>query len=392
MKRVGWRIRIAGGRALMVMAGLTALAASVLPRALGQEAPAQQAPTPQSPAQPPPTPPQPASGQKVPAALQPGALPRHITPQAKQAIDKGLAYLTRIQNRDGSWANRAGSEGFPVAMTALCGVALLMDGNTTTQGRYAENVDRAARYILASQTATGLIARETLESRPMYGHGFSMLFLGELSGMVESPRRQQEIQAVLNRAVVLTARSQSPLGGWIYTPDSRGDEGSVTITQVQGLRSCRNGGVEVPKDLIDEAMRYLDRSQNPDGGMQYTASRPGPSRIAITAAAAACWLNAGMFDEPRLKRAMDFCKRTIGPEGVVAEHFFYTNLYWSQSVYLSNDKLWDEYFPKVRDRLVSMQNGEEGSWPGEGIGEVYGTTTALIILQLPYNRLPIMQR
>ncbi len=394
MKRRRWRIRLTGGRVLRVIVGVVALAPLVAPRVQGQQSLAAQAPVQQAPVQQPPTPPappQPAAAQKPPVP-QPGSLPRHITPEAKQAIDKGLAYLTRIQNRDGSWANRAGSEGFPVAMTALCGVALLMDGNTTTQGRYAENVDRAARYVMASQISTGLIARETLESRPMYGHGFSMLFLGELQGMVESPRRQQEIQAVLNRAVVLTARSQSRLGGWIYTPDSRGDEGSVTITQVQGLRSCRNGGVEVPKDLIDEAMRYLDRSQNPDGGMQYTASRPGPSRIAITAAAAACWLNAGMFDEPRLKRAMDFCKRTIGPEGVVAEHFFYTNLYWSQSVYLSGDMMWDEYFPKVRDRLVSMQNGEEGSWPGEGIGEVYGTATALIILQLPYNRLPIMQR
>lgn len=337
----------------------------------------------------------PPSGASQPTAT-PGAvssrLPRHITPQAAAAIDRGLAYLARMQNRDGSWTNRKGPEAFPVSMTALAGVAFLMDGNTTTEGRYADNVDRAMRFILSSETSTGLIAREAVESRPMYGHGFSMLFLGELHGMVDSPRRQHEIQAVLGRAVMLTARSQSPLGGWIYTPDSRGDEGSVTITQVQGLRSCRNSGVEVPKSVIDEAMSYLDRSENSDGGVRYTASRLGPSRIAITAAAAACWLNAGDFSNPKLARAIDFCKRHIGPDGGVSEHFFYTNLYWAQSLYLSSDAYWDEFFPKLRDRLLAMQDRDTGVWPGEGIGEVYGTSVALIILQLPYNRLPIMQR
>lgn len=319
-------------------------------------------------------------------------LPRHMTPQAVDAIDRGLAYLARVQNRDGSWTNRHGSEAFPVSMTALAGVAFLMDGNTTTDGRYAEHVDRAMRFILGSETSTGLIAREAVESRPMYGHGFSMLFLGELHGMVDNPRRQREIQAVLSRAVILTARSQSPLGGWIYTPDSRGDEGSVTITQVQGLRSCRNSGVAVPRILIDEAMRYLDRSENPDGGIRYTASRSGQSRIALTAAAAACWLNAGDFNNPKLARAIEFCKRRIGPDGGISEHFFYTNLYWAQSLYLSGDAYWDEYFPKLRDRLVAMQDRDTGVWPGEGIGEIYGTSVALIILQLPFNRLPIMQR
>lgn len=319
-------------------------------------------------------------------------LPKHITPETQAAIDRGLAFLAGVQNRDGSWANRAGAEGFPVAMTALSGVAFLMDGNTTTTGRYAENVERALRFILGSQTPTGLIAREAVESRPMFGHGFSLLFLGELHGMVESPQRQREIQDVLRRGVILTARSQSPLGGWIYTPDSRGDEGSVTITQVQGLRSCRNSGVEVPKDLIDNAMKYLDRSQNPDGGIAYTASRPGPSRTPITAAAAACWLNAGEYDNPRLKRAMDYCRRSIGPDGVIGDHFFYANVYWAQSVYLADDGYWDVYFPLVRDRILSLQSTDDGSWPGEGVGEVYGTAMALIILQIPYNRLPIMQR
>ena len=47
-------------------------------------------------------------------------------------------------------------------------------------------------------------------------------------------------------AIVLISRSQSRDGGWLYTPDDAGDEGSVTITQVQALRACRDAGISVP--------------------------------------------------------------------------------------------------------------------------------------------------
>ncbi|RJP34416.1 MAG: hypothetical protein C4547_10840 [Phycisphaerales bacterium] len=325
-----------------------------------------------------------------PSSVRP-RLPEHVTPATVEAIDRGLAYLVGVQNRDGSWGNRMGLEAYPVAMTALSGFAFLMDGNTTTQGRYAPQVDRACRYILSSATSTGLIGREAVESRPMYGHGFSMLFLGELSGVVEDPRRQSEIQNVLRGAAQLASRSQSRLGGWLYSPDSRGDEGSVTITQLQGLRACRNSGVEVAKRTIDEAMDYLAVSQNSDGGIAYTASSPGPSRAPITAAAVACWLNAGLYDEPRMKRALAYAKRTILPSEPEQGHFYYAHLYMAQSVYVSNDPYWGDYFPRLRDRLLANQ-APDGSWFGDGIGEVYGTAVALIILQLPYNCVPIMQR
>ena len=39
-----------------------------------------------------------------------------------------------------------------------------------------------------------------------------------------------------------------------------------------------------------------------------------------------------------------------------------------------------------------MQAEADGSWTGDGIGDVYGTAVALIILQLPYNRLSVYQR
>lgn len=322
--------------------------------------------------------------------------PKNITPETRTAIDKGLKYLARSQGRDGAWRNEGTYGRYPVAMTALAGMALLMDGNTTTQGRYAPNVDRTAKYLLGSASRTGLITRGSGDSRPMYGHGFSMLLLGQLYGMTESVDRQRELDHMLTRAIDLTAKAQSKLGGWFYTPQSRADEGSVTITQVQALRSCRNAGLAVPKQVIDQAMGYLVKSMNSDGGMAYRANQPGPSRPAITAAAVCCWFNAGEYDNPIAKRALEFCKETISMNPYAGGHGFYAHLYLAQAMYLAGEEEWDEYFPTIRDRLLAIQY-EDGSWrdrPGArgGVGAVYGTSIALIILQLPFNQLPIMQR
>ena len=59
---------------------------------------------------------------------------------------------------------------------------------------------------------------------------------------------------------------------------------------------------------------------------------------------------------------------------------------------MSGDKYWDDYFPATRDQLLKMQNKEDGSWHGDGIGKTYGTAIGLIVLQLPYKYLPVFQR
>ncbi len=324
----------------------------------------------------------------------PAPLPPLITTETQAAIHRGLEFLARTQSRDGAWRHQGPMGQYPVAMTALAGLALLANGNTTTQGKYAQQVSRATSFILASAGPTGLISRMEEETRSMYGHGFSLLFLGELHGMEEDPARQQAIARVLSRAVELTSRSQSRLGGWMYTPDSNSDEGSVTITQLQGLRAARNAGITVPKTVIDNALGYLEKSALPDGGIAYRADRQGSSRPPITAAAVACWYNAGDYNNPLAVKALGFVKDKIGRGSNQAGawgHYFYAHFYMSQVMWLSGSKEWEWYFPSMRDALLLSQN-DDGSWEGDSVGTVYGTALATFILQIPYGYLPILQR
>lgn len=335
----------------------------------------------------------------VPAASlgAPADSSRHpplVTPEARAAMDKALKFLASRQASDGAFREQGGLGTYPVSMTALAGMALAGSGSTPTQGPYSPHLRKSLTYILRSAQRNGLICRVgEEEARSMYAHGFSMLFLAEVMGMEDDADRLNQIRFTLQKAVELTGRSQSDLGGWLYTPDMNGDEGSVTVTQVQGLRAARNAGIAVPKKVIDHAMGYLEKSIQPDGGIAYRVGMTG-SRPPITAAAVACWFNAGQYNSPLALNALRFCKQTIGigeNRGGTWGHWFYAHLYYAQVNYLAGEETWKAYYPKVRDHLLATQN-EDGSWEGDSVGYVYGTAISLTILQLPYNNLPIMQR
>lgn len=330
------------------------------------------------------------------AEIVPRSDPPEITPAARRAIDRGLEYLVSQQNRDGSWRTKGSVGSYPVAMTSLAGLALIAGGSTPTQGPYARNVSSALTFILKSARRDGLIAQLEEESHCMHGHGFALLFLAECYGTEEDTQRAAQIKLALQRGIELTARSQSVAGGWLYTPDSGGDEGSVTVTQVQALRACKNAGIAVPKRVIDRAMKYLDDSTNPDGGIRYQVSDTGPSRPAISAAAVACYYNAGLYTDPRAQKALEFVENELSPRRGEPNryfgHYFYAHLYMSQVMYLAGGAKWNDYFPAMRQILIDRQSRDDGSWDGDHVGPTYGTAIALIILQMPYKNLPIMQR
>jgi hypothetical protein len=214
--------------------------------------------------------------------LADGPRPDMVTPETEDAIRRGLEYLVKMQEKNGSWGpGSAGGYGggYGAAMTGLAGVALISSGNTPTRGPYSENIRRAIYWALSQQNvATGLICSRAEEGRSMYGHGFTTLFLAESLGMAGNKKLEARIRVALQRAIKLTEGSQSPLGGWIYTPSGGADEGSVTVTQVQAMRACENAGVQVNKAVIDKSFDYLNKAKCADGGIAYSARLPGGDR------------------------------------------------------------------------------------------------------------------
>lgn len=323
-------------------------------------------------------------------------LPKHITPETLKAVRDGLDFLARSQSDDGAWHEDRGGQAYPVSMSALACTAILAHGDSPTRGKYAPQLEKGTEFLIKSRTKTGLITSPSQESgRPMHGHGFALMYLASVYGMISKESLRDSAKETIEAGIQLTSSGQSQAGGWTYIPAS-GDEGSVTVTQVQALRAAHNAGFFVPRATLDEAVRYLERCSTPDGGIEYSLGSGSGARPAITAAAVATLYNAGEYDSPIAKRCLNFIwQQARGNDGWGSSalgHSFYFHQYASQAYYLSGDEYWDEYFPPVRDRLIATQNKADGSWEGDGIGKLYGTSVALCILQLPYKFLPVFQR
>lgn len=322
------------------------------------------------------------------------ALAPDLKKQVDQARKKGLDWIATSQSRLGHWS----AEGtYYAAMTALAGIALTCSGSTTTQGPYAKNISNAVDFLLTQVKSNGLIGNPKTDDRYTYGHGFAMLFLSQVLGEEETQQRRKDLIDALRGAVKFSINAQTKAGGWGYVTAKEGndfDEGSTTITQVQGLRGCRNSGIKVPRQVIDKAIQYIYDCQNKDGGISYSSSaeHKGVSRPAISAAALASLYNAGKDKSEKVPPMWKYAKRNLHSlsDEQTWGHWHYTFLYYSQVVYRQGKKEWAPFRNRLYTRLVKAQK-KEGFWDGE-VAPIYVTACCLIMLQLELAYLPIFQR
>ena len=85
-------------------------------------------------------------------------------PRTRKVISEGLDWLAYQQHKLGHWTAQGR---YPTAMTALAGLAMLCEGSTTTQGKYADNLRRAVDYLVRQSRPNGLIG-DPLARRPLH--------------------------------------------------------------------------------------------------------------------------------------------------------------------------------------------------------------------------------
>ena len=364
-----------------------------------------------------------------------------VTEASRAAAARALAYLASSQNRDGSWTNPIGykrdtsyavtlSDGNHVGVTALAGTAFLAGGHVPEGGKYAENVERALDYVLSRVGSDGYISsggdKEGTEAlvdlgTRMYSHAFATLFLAEIYGMSE----RTDVRHKLQLAIDFTVQCQNAQGGWRYLPFDQFSDMSVTVCQIMALRAARNAGIRVPRENIDRAVRYVCASavtspgRADRGSFRYIIHDPtqGRTSFALAAAGLTTIYGSGLYTDADIRRhvttlgvrldhplsirdSVDYIIRSYRNRAQLPrDHYFYFygNYYAVQALFFRGGRDWREYYPMVRDELVSNQSVDErsstpvGAWPCE-VGPAFTAAVGAIILQVPYRYLPILQR
>jgi hypothetical protein len=311
-----------------------------------------------------------------------------MTPATDEAIQNGLAWLGRSQNADGSYGN--GAYRGNIAVTSLAGLAFMSSGSSPGRGPYGSQIDKALAYVMQNTSPSGFIAVLASSTHgPMYSHGFGTLFLAEAYGMTH----RGEIREKLQKAVRLIIDSQNIEGGWRYQPIRRDADLSVTICQINALRAARNAGLFVPKETVDACLRYVKRSQNPDGGFRYMLQGGPTSEFPRSAAGVVALQSAGEYDSKEVKAGINYLRQYSHGfrQGRRNNHYFYGQYYAAQAMWIEGGEPWVQWYPSIRNELLSRQSAL-GYWPDGGVCNEYGTAMALIILQIPNDYLPIFQR
>lgn len=347
----------------------------------------------------------PSFAQDPPPAPEPGG--DLVTPEAQAAIDRGLAFLAQAQLDDGAFTSDRLGNGSAVGIAALAGLALMAGGHQPGRGRYARTVSRVVDYLLASGAGPTPGFLSSLESQrgfrggqnqqAMYSHGFGSLFLSEVSGMLPDPARQRQVKSTLERAVAFTVRAQNREGGWRYEPQPQMADVSVSVAQMMALRAARNAGLFVRKSVVDAGVEFLKSCQQPDGGFGYTRSQNTISGFARSAASLVGLYSAGLYAGPPVERALRYVLqflpvRRFSLQEIQAHHYYYGHYYAALGMWTAGGEYWAQWFPAIRDDLLARARAGGGIWTDTHYGPAYATAMSLIVLQLPNNYLPILQK
>lgn len=340
-----------------------------------------------------------------------------VTPRTKESVDRGLAFLARGQQRDGSWG-----ENNRVAKTSLACLAFLASGCTIERGLYSDHIRRGLGYVLecGRRRRGHLTDWRTSDWSDTHNHGYGLLFLGLLFGTIRDPDLTTDVREMIDLAIARSLKSQTDSGGWGYSITIKNhndmkDENSCTITQIAALRACRDAGFAVPREPIEKAVEYVIKCAY-KGGFYYALEYQGKPlvrlgdstfnpesapRFAITAASVSVLNAYGAPGDARsvhakliregLDYVLDFVPRKKkGWDDY--DFYYYGNFYAVQAMMAAGGDRWKAYWPAVRDELLGRQS-PRGAWEDEKrwgqADEWIDTAFALLILQAPYRLLPI---
>lgn len=315
---------------------------------------------------------------------------QEITPESKRSIDQGFQWLLKCVRRNGVGPD-IGLEP-DLGCTAITGLALLSEGNTTTTGPH----QRELRLVL---DATLTMLRHYPEGHPpnetpsivqrKIGLNADLflaaLFLTEVVG--DAGYYEEDVSRRLKTLVEVISRAQQADGTW-------GSESWAPILgTVLGWESMRSasscgmrveGAIKLAVDAMLQNLREVDQ-QNASSWMHNFYKEASAIRVLYS---------NGYHDDDVFHETVD---RLIQTARTDSRYFKFAGGEEYLSFFLVTECILqspraeaEKWFPLVRDNLIDVQN-QDGSWTGHHciINRSFCTAAALLTLQAPNRYLSI---
>jgi squalene cyclase len=334
----------------------------------------------------------------------------------RETVNKGLKWLVSQQSDDGSWSGNNGL--FTVTTTAYAGLAVLMEGSTLQEGKYAAKLRLTVAWFEKIAQPNGLLVSENDQfelARPMQAHTAALLFLASAYDVDDDAARRKRLRPILDNAMKYAIQGQTRRGGWgvLPAPLYEYDDSASTALMLQALLATDKAGIPVPRGAVEKATKYLLDATNSDGSVNYALVNGNfPQPYATTAATAA--LLATDRKPSALARWVTYTKRNAAflPSSERINAAAYNSsalqqyLTTARIVHALGDSGHRTLDPSTKEpdllrwsphreglfKYLKAAQSADGSWPDNVIGTSYGTALTLILLQLDNNYLPAFGR
>ena len=210
----------------------------------------------------------------------------------------------------------------------------------------------------------------------------------------------ERVKEKLKRSVGLIVQAQNETGGWRYQPGADDADMSITVCQVMALRAARNAGINVPKNSIDSAIAYVRKSASIESGGFMYQHEIGPSgrvqrsrtTFPLTAAGITALYGAGIYEDRLIVDGLRYLARHRPRryEALNTFDYYYGMYYATLAAFQRGGEFWTKWHRDTWRDILELQN-VSGSWK-DLVGENYATAMACIILEVPYQYLPIFER
>jgi len=335
------------------------------------------------------------------------------TKESEDAVERGLAWLARMQEPDGRWTfvsssgKKSKSKSAGVHDMALTGLSVLAflaaDHSPSKEGPYQQVVAGGVDWIISQQTEDGDL-RGGKEQRGagsgranMYDHGIATMAVAE-AALMSGDRRYMD--AALRAADYICDVQNKKTGGWRYLPGETGDT-SVFGWQILALHNAELLGFQTPGEVRERSLKFLSLVSSGKTKILagYTPGQ-GPTPP-MTAEALFCRV---LLDEPisdaQAKEVVEFLGRDQ-PSAKNKDLYYWYYMSLSMAQLQANPQVrqaWDRWNVRCRDTLIATQargGDQDGSWTdsrwGEQGGKVYSTALATLTLEVYYRYLPLEQ-
>jgi len=360
-------------------------------------------------------------------------VPRDVPPPSaaavRAAIDRGVGFLAKDQNSDGSWGTArykqhnvlmpvpGGHQAVRTAVTALC-VSALIDAGSDAPAAVAA-LERGEDWLIANVSKVRLSSANVMYNN--WAHAYAVQALVRMLPRAPAgSERRRTVRSLVRGQIDKLVQHQHLDGGWGYyaygTVTRRplaGSNSFMTATVLVGLHEAREAGFTIPRNVVAKAMDSIRRQRHPDFSYAYGHSTvPNPTagiNLAPGSLARSQACNAAMLlwnDErttPAVARAwlnrlcarhgwLSMARKTIRPhEGhyAIAGYFYYYGFYYAGYCLGGAPEADQRRLAGHVARLLLERQEKDGSWwdfPLFNYHRQYGTgfTLPTLVRCLPH--------